>query len=97
MVNKPENMIVPTQSRLLYFLMDVEVIQHKLADEEILETRRILKVLESVINESPAVVFMWSPETDWPVKFVSKNIERFGYLVEDFRQMLYGDIIHPAS
>ncbi len=76
-----------------------KIIQRKLADEQILETRRILKVLESVINDSPAVVFMWSPEKDWPVKFVSKNIERFGYLVEDFLsgKMIYGDIIHPAD
>ena len=76
-----------------------KLIQRKLADEEILETRRILKVLESVINDSPAVVFMWSPEKDWPVKFVSKNIELFGYLVDDFLsgKMIYGDIIHPAD
>ncbi len=76
-----------------------KLIQRKLADEKILETRRILKVLESVINDSPAVVFMWSPEKDWPVKFVSKNIERFGYSVEDFLsgKIIYGDIVHPAD
>ncbi len=76
-----------------------KLIQRKLADEELMETRRILKVLESVINDSPAVVFMWSPEEDWPVEFVSKNIERFGYSVEDFLsgKMIYGDIIHPAD
>jgi PAS domain S-box-containing protein len=76
-----------------------KLIQRKLADEELIETRRILKVLESVINDSPAVVFMWSPEEDWPVRFVSKNIERFGYSVQDFLsgKMIYGDIIHPAD
>ncbi|MGB3908782.1 MAG: PAS domain S-box protein [Methanomethylovorans sp.] len=99
-VNKPEEYDSSDAKQItLLFNGMWKLIQHKLADEEILETRRILKVLESVINESPAVVFMWSPETDWPVKFVSKNIERFGYLVEDFLsgKMLYGDIIHPAD
>lgn len=76
-----------------------KLIQRKLVDVKLLETRRILKVLESVINDSPAIVFMWSPEEDWPVQFVSKNIERFGYSVEDFLsgKMVYGDIIHPAD
>ncbi len=76
-----------------------KLIQRKLLDEELLETRRILKVLESVINDSPAVVFIWSPEKDWPVQFVSKNIERFGFSVQDFLsgKMIYGDMIHPAD
>ncbi|WP_321417938.1 PAS domain S-box protein [uncultured Methanomethylovorans sp.] len=76
-----------------------KLVQCKLVDWKLIETRKILKVLESVINDSPAVVFIWSPEDDWPVEFVSKNIERFGYSVEDFLsgKMVYGDIIHPAD
>jgi len=99
-VNKPEE-YDSSDVRQITLLFDGmwKLIQRKLADEEILETRRILKVLESVINDSPALVFMWRPEKDWPVEFVSKNIERFGYAVDDFLtgKKIYGDIIHPAD
>lgn len=99
-VNKSED-YDNTDVRQLTLLFDGmwKLIQREFADEQIIETRRMLKMMESVINDSPAIVFMWSPEKDWPVKFVSKNIERFGYAVDDFLsgKMIYGDIIHPAD
>lgn len=54
------------------------------------------KVLWSVINNSPAVVFLWRNEENWPADFVSENISQFGYTVEDFTsgKFLYGNIIH---
>jgi PAS domain S-box-containing protein len=53
--------------------------------------------LESVINSSPIVVFLWCAEENWPVEFVSKNIDMLGYSVEDFTsgKIAYGDIVHP--
>lgn len=60
---------------------------------------KIHKVLDSVMSSSPAVVFLWRPEKDWPVEFVSENISQFGYSVDDFMsgKMTYGDIIYPSD
>jgi PAS domain S-box-containing protein len=56
----------------------------------------VQKVLWTVINNSPAVVFLWRNEEKWPADFVSENISQFGYEVEDFTsgKILYGDIVH---
>ena len=56
----------------------------------------VQKVLWTVINNSPAVVFLWRNEDNWPADFVSENVSQFGYTIEDFTsgKFLYGDIIH---
>lgn len=56
----------------------------------------VQKVLWTVINNSPAIVFLWRNEDKWPADFVSANISQFGYEIEDFTsgRILYGDIIH---
>jgi len=60
---------------------------------------KVNKVLDSIMNASPATVFLWKPEKDWPVEYVSENISQFGYSVDDFisGKMIYGDIIHPSD
>ena len=57
------------------------------------------KVLETVINNSPVVVFLWKAEKYWPTLYVSENVRRFGYAPEDFvsGRVLYGKIIHPED
>jgi PAS domain S-box-containing protein len=61
--------------------------------KEALETQEALK---TVINNSPAVVFLWKNEENWPVEFVTQNVLQFGYTVEDFTsgEVSYGNIIH---
>lgn len=56
----------------------------------------VQKVLWTVINNSPAIVFLWRNEDKWPADFVSENISQLGYEVEDFtsQRVLYGDIVH---
>ncbi|WP_342303760.1 PAS domain S-box protein [Methanolobus sp. ZRKC5] len=53
--------------------------------------------MEHIINTSPVMVFKWKTEPDWPVEFVSENIAKLGYTVEDFtsNRIKYADIIHP--
>lgn len=53
--------------------------------------------LKSIINNSPAITFLWKPEENWPVDFVSENVLQFGYEPEDFTsgRLDYADIIHP--
>ncbi len=55
------------------------------------------KELNEIINLSPAVVFLWKNETDWPVEYVSDNIEIFGYSPEEFYSgdISFSSIIHP--
>jgi PAS domain S-box-containing protein len=57
------------------------------------------KELISVINKVPVTVFLWKPEKYWPAEFVSENIKKFGYTVEEFTsgKLLYGNIIYPED
>ncbi|MCD4703108.1 MAG: PAS domain-containing protein [Methanosarcinaceae archaeon] len=49
--------------------------------------------------ENPVIVFLWKTGANWPVEFVSDNIEQFGYTVDDFLSgdICYGDIVHPED
>ncbi|MGB3908186.1 MAG: PAS domain-containing protein [Methanomethylovorans sp.] len=68
---------------------------------ELLERKR---ALETIVNNSPVIAFLWKagPEDEmelWPVEFVSDNITNFGYSIEDFLSgdILYGNIIDPED
>jgi PAS domain S-box-containing protein len=52
-----------------------------------------------IVENSPAVLFRWKLEGDYPVEYVSENISQFGYSVEDFisQEINYADIIHPED
>ncbi|TQD29238.1 PAS domain-containing protein [Methanolobus vulcani] len=69
--------------------------------DELLERK---KALETIINHSPVVAFLWKAEPEdenelWPVEFVSDNINQFGYSVDEFLsgEILYGDIVNPLD
>ena len=65
--------------------------------DELKHSNELKEEMESIINNSPVIVFKWKTETDWPVEFVSENITKLGYTVEDFTSntIKYADIIHP--
>ncbi len=73
--------------------------EQKKTKEELFYAMKVRKVLETVVNNSPVVVFLCRPEHKWPVEFISENISNFGYSVEDFTggKLLFGDIIHPSD
>ncbi|MFC1974974.1 PAS domain S-box protein, partial [Chloroflexota bacterium] len=56
-----------------------------------------LKELEYIANHSPAIFFLWRAAENWPVEFVSDNIEQFGYTPEDFYtgRVPYATTVHP--
>ncbi|MCC4769244.1 PAS domain-containing protein [Methanosarcina sp. DH2] len=62
-------------------------------------SNRLKEEMELIINNSPVIVFLWKYEEGWPIEFVSENVTRLGYEVEDFtsRKILYGDIVHPED
>lgn len=48
-------------------------------------TKQKIQESENIINESPIVVFLWKNEENWPVEYVSKNVEKLlGYSSEEF-------------
>ena len=57
------------------------------------------RVLERVVNRSPAVAFVWRAREDWPVSYVSDNIEQFGYSPDEFyaKAVRFAEIIHPED
>jgi PAS domain S-box-containing protein len=63
---------------------------------DLLSVLEMQEIIRTVVNNSPAVVFLWRNEVKWPSEFVSENVVQFGYTVEDFisGKILYGEIIH---
>ena len=74
-----------------------DITEQKRKENDLLNSLEVQKMLQNVIKTSPTIVFLWRAETNWPVEFVSDNIEKFGYTPEDFisGKLLFGDIIHP--
>ncbi|MCO5062195.1 MAG: PAS domain S-box protein [Kiritimatiellae bacterium] len=55
--------------------------------------------LERIITISPAIVFLWRAEANWPVEYVSGNIEQWGYSAEDLTsgRVPYSDVVYPED
>ena len=64
---------------------------------DLLSVLKMQEIIRTVVNNSPAVVFLWRNEEKWPSEFVSENVVQLGYTVEDFisGRVLYGEIIYP--
>ena len=62
-------------------------------------SNKLKEELEIVINNSPVIVFLWKYEEGWPIEFVSKNVVRLSYDVEDFtsNRILYRDLVYPED
>lgn len=62
----------------------------KIADEA-------LKRANSIVQNSPAVLFRWRAKDVWPVVYVSDNVSQWGFASQDFLsgKLQYADIIHP--
>jgi PAS domain S-box-containing protein len=77
--------------------MVLDITKRKMSEEKLDKVLKMQKLLTAVINNSPAVVFLWINEKYWPAVFVSENIIQFGYTVDDFlsQKVLYEKIIHP--
>ncbi len=55
------------------------------------------RLLERIVNQSPAVAISWLAKEGWPVEFVTSNVSQFGYTPADLYsgRISYADIIHP--
>ncbi|MBN2131895.1 MAG: PAS domain S-box protein, partial [Sedimentisphaerales bacterium] len=63
------------------------------------QAQRRLRELQEVVNRSPVLVFVWRVVPgQWPVEFVSSNVEQvLGYTADDFAagRICWVDITHP--
>jgi len=67
---------------------------HSLAERDLLTAT--LRQANMVAENSPAVLFRWKGDDEWPVELVSENINRFGYAPAEFLSgaVTYSSIIH---
>lgn len=82
----------------------IDVTQRKQAEDKLRQSeekyRTLFDAADSllkIINKSPAVVFLWKAQENWPVESVSENVSQFGYTSEDFTsgKVVYSNIIYP--
>lgn len=76
-----------------------DITVRKQTELQLLASDSRLHLLESIIDQSPAMVFYWDFTDGWPVRYVSRNVRNFGYLPEEFMSGLrsYAEIIHPED
>ncbi|HWR25988.1 MAG TPA: PAS domain-containing protein [Methanosarcina sp.] len=77
----------------------LDITTRKKSEEKLEKAIERQKILNTVINNSQVVIFLWRNEKYWPAVFVSDNVIQFGYTVDDFvsKKVLYGKIIHPED
>ena len=58
-----------------------------------------LRQANLVVENSPAVLFRWTPSAGWPVAYVSQNVVQFGYTPGELSSggTTYGDLVHPED
>ena len=73
------------------------ITERKGVEESLRQAAEKRRELEFIVNQSPAMVFLWKATEGWPVEYVSENIRRFGYLPADFYsgRVSFVSIVHP--
>lgn len=56
-----------------------------------------LSKLVRIVNNSPAVAFIWRNAPGWPVEFVSENVRQFGYSPDELISgaIRFEEMVHP--
>ncbi len=76
---------------------NVYAIYHDLS--ELAQSQEMLGLANEVIKESPAVLFKWSNQTDWPIEYVSTNVSRWGYNPDDLlgRKLRFSELVNEED
>lgn len=76
-----------------------QIIERMRVEKALRETSAKREDLERIVNNSPAVAFLWSAETGWPVEYVTLNISQFGFDAEDFwkGRLLFSSVVHEED
>ncbi len=89
---------------LLAVVVTVKILQqHWESDKEssifsyFSRTRQKRRVLERIINRSPAVALIWKSQDDFKVEYVSENIKQFGYRPKELTsgRITFGQLLYP--
>ena len=86
--------------RVIGEVIDMGFNQLAESDELILdEALERQQILETVINNSPVMAFLWTPDENWPAKYVSENVTQLEYSAEDFLtgRIMYANIVHSED
>jgi PAS domain S-box-containing protein len=74
-----------------------ELLLHEINERK--KSEDVLRQINLIVENSPAVLFRCKASSDWPVELVSRNVIRFGYTPEEFLSgaITYSSIIHPQD
>ncbi|WP_196214098.1 PAS domain S-box protein [Methanolobus vulcani] len=91
--------IIEHEGKPAYMVIIRDLREQKEKERQLNEILGMQALLIDVVNDSPSIIFIWRPEENWPVEFVSDNISQLGYSAEDFvsGRMSYGDLVHPSD
>jgi PAS domain S-box-containing protein len=72
--------------------LTLEIEERKNAQERLL-------LANTVIENSPTMLFRWKSAEGWPVEYVSENVSQFGYTAADLLSgaVTFLDIVHPED
>jgi two-component system cell cycle sensor histidine kinase/response regulator CckA len=92
--------VIAVAAFLLAGLVAIEIRSRGMASRAALVERghlEALNALAQVVEASPVVVFQWSAVEEWPVKWVSSNVSRWGYSAEALMRNdpPFKTLIHP--
>ncbi len=76
-----------------------DITERKRVENALMGALEKLRELESIINRSPAVVFLWRLDEGWQVEFVSDSVKQFGYTPEELLsgQVSWDNITYPED
>ena len=100
-LNKKGDLISAEISSSLFVIGGNQVIQgivHDIRERKLAEQAR--REAYDIIEKSPVSAFLWHNETDWPVEYVTTNVERiFGYSADDFLtgRVVYRHVVHAQD
>ncbi len=85
------NILVDNDKKFIGFQgRSVDISERKVAE-------RRLNEFVDIVNRSPSVVFLWKNSKNWPVEYVSENVEKLtGYTAQEFlaEEITYKQIIY---
>ncbi|MBO9333281.1 MAG: PAS domain-containing protein [Roseiflexus sp.] len=83
-----------------YMLVARDVSEQWRTQQALAESEAMLREERRLFIGGPTVIFRWEARRDWPVSYVSPNVqEQFGYAPEDFtaHRLSYPSLIHPED
>ena len=86
-----------TPATVLLGILLADIDRRREAEELLRHEVEKRKELAFIVNQTPAIAFLWKAAEGWPVEFVSDNIRNFGYTPDDFysSRVPYSSVVHP--